>query len=49
MHPNYLSFRLRRMIPLFKMPFARQVDHAVLTALPFLKHVAGSVLIYVEK
>jgi SAM-dependent methyltransferase len=49
LHPYYLSFRLRRLMPVFGKPFARKLDHAILTTAPFLRHFAGAVLIYVEK
>lgn len=47
--PYYLLSRVRRLLPPFLRDPARRIDHAVLKALPSLRHYAGLVVIYLEK
>jgi SAM-dependent methyltransferase len=47
--PYYLLSRVRRLLPPALRDLARRIDHAVLKMLPFLRHYAGLVVIYLEK
>jgi SAM-dependent methyltransferase len=47
--PFHIASRLRRRVQLLNQPAVKRVDHAVLTALPFLRYLASGMVIYVEK
>jgi len=47
--PFHIASRLRRRIPLLNRPVVKRVDHAVLKALPFMRHFASGIVIYLEK
>ena len=47
--PYHIASRLRRRIPLLNRPTVKRFDHAVLSALPFMRHLASGVVIYLEK
>jgi 2-polyprenyl-3-methyl-5-hydroxy-6-metoxy-1,4-benzoquinol methylase len=47
--PFHLASRLRRRVRILNRPMVKRADHAVLTALPFLKHFASGMVIYLEK
>jgi len=47
--PYYLLSRVRKLLPSSLRDPARRIDHTVLKVLPFLRHYAGLVVIYLEK
>jgi len=47
--PFHIASRLRRRVPLLNRPAVKRVDHAVLSALPFMRHFASGMVIYLEK
>jgi 2-polyprenyl-3-methyl-5-hydroxy-6-metoxy-1,4-benzoquinol methylase len=47
--PFHLASRLRKRINVLNQPLVKRVDHAVLSALPFLRHFASGLVIYLEK
>jgi SAM-dependent methyltransferase len=47
--PFHIASRLRRRIQLMNRPVVKRFDHAVLSALPFMRHFASGLVIYVEK
>jgi SAM-dependent methyltransferase len=47
--PFHIASRLRNRIELLNRPVVKRVDHAVLSALPFLRHFASGMVIYLEK
>jgi 2-polyprenyl-3-methyl-5-hydroxy-6-metoxy-1,4-benzoquinol methylase len=47
--PFHIASRLRRRVQLLDRPAVKRVDHAVLSALPFLRHFASGLVIYLEK
>jgi len=47
--PFHIASRLRRRIQVLNRPVVKRVDHAVLSALPFMRHFASGMVIYLEK
>jgi 2-polyprenyl-3-methyl-5-hydroxy-6-metoxy-1,4-benzoquinol methylase len=47
--PFHIASRLRRRVRLLNQPAVKRVDHAVLSALPFMRYFASGMVIYVEK
>lgn len=47
--PFHIASRLRRRIQLLNRPAVKRVDHAVLSALPFMRHFASGLVVYLEK
>jgi 2-polyprenyl-3-methyl-5-hydroxy-6-metoxy-1,4-benzoquinol methylase len=47
--PFHIASRLRRHIQLLNQPIVKRVDHAILSALPFMRHFASGMVIYLEK
>jgi 2-polyprenyl-3-methyl-5-hydroxy-6-metoxy-1,4-benzoquinol methylase len=47
--PFHIASRLRRRVQLLNRPAVKRVDHAVLSALPFMRHFASGMVIYLEK
>jgi SAM-dependent methyltransferase len=47
--PFHIASRLRKRIQLLNRPVVKRFDHAVLTALPSMRHFASGVVIYLEK
>jgi SAM-dependent methyltransferase len=47
--PFHIAARLRRRVRVFNRPIVKRVDHAVLSALPFMRHFASGIVIYLEK
>jgi SAM-dependent methyltransferase len=47
--PFHIASRLRRRIQALDRPVVKRVDHAVLSALPFMRQFASGVVIYLEK
>jgi len=47
--PFHIASRLRKRIPLLNRPSVKRVDYAVLSALPFMRHFASGLVIYLEK
>jgi 2-polyprenyl-3-methyl-5-hydroxy-6-metoxy-1,4-benzoquinol methylase len=47
--PFHLASRLRRRVQLLNLPVVKRVDHAILSALPVMRHFASGVVIYLEK
>jgi len=47
--PFHIASRLRRHIRLLNQPIVKRVDHAILSALPFMRHFASGMVIYLEK
>jgi 2-polyprenyl-3-methyl-5-hydroxy-6-metoxy-1,4-benzoquinol methylase len=47
--PFHIVSRLRKRIQVLNRPLVKRVDHAVLTALPFMRYFASGIVIYLEK
>ncbi|HXJ06268.1 MAG TPA: class I SAM-dependent methyltransferase [Candidatus Acidoferrum sp.] len=47
--PFHIASRLRKRTPVLNRPVVKRVDHAVLSALPFMRHFASGIVIYLEK
>jgi SAM-dependent methyltransferase len=47
--PFHIASRLRRRIQVLNRPVVKRFDHAVLSALPFMRHFASGMVIYLEK
>jgi len=47
--PFHLASRLRRHVQLLNRAVVKRVDHAILSALPVMRHFASGVVIYLEK
>jgi|HubBroStandDraft_2_1064218.scaffolds.fasta_scaffold10045_2 2-polyprenyl-3-methyl-5-hydroxy-6-metoxy-1,4-benzoquinol methylase len=47
--PFHIASRLRKRIQVLNRPLVKRVDHAVLSALPFMRHFASGMVIYLEK
>jgi hypothetical protein len=47
--PFHIASRLRKRIQVLNRPLVKRLDHAFLSALPFMKQFAGGVVIYLEK
>ncbi|HXY13179.1 MAG TPA: class I SAM-dependent methyltransferase [Terriglobales bacterium] len=47
--PFHIASRLRKRIQMLNRPVVKRFDHAVLSALPLMRHFAGGVVIYLEK
>jgi len=47
--PFHIASRLRNRIKVLNRPVVKRVDHAVLSALPFMRHFASGMVIYLEK
>ena len=47
--PFHIASRLRKRIPALNRPSVKRVDHAVLSALPFMRHFASGLVVYLEK
>jgi len=47
--PFHIVSRLRKRVRLLNRPAVKRVDQAVLSALPFMRHFASGVVIYLEK
>jgi len=47
--PFHIASRLRRHIQLLNRPVVKRIDHAILSALPFMRHFASGMVLYVEK
>jgi 2-polyprenyl-3-methyl-5-hydroxy-6-metoxy-1,4-benzoquinol methylase len=47
--PFHLASRLRKRVQLLNRPVVKRVDHAVLSALPFMRYFASGMVIYLEK
>jgi SAM-dependent methyltransferase len=48
-HPFHIISRLRNRMSVCGTPTAKRIDHALLTALPFLRHFASGVVICLQK
>ena len=47
--PFHIVSRLRKRVPLLNRPAVKRLDQSVLGALPFMRHFASGVVIYLEK
>jgi SAM-dependent methyltransferase len=47
--PFHIASRLRRRVKILNRPLVKRVDHAVLAALPFMRHFASGLVVYLEK
>jgi 2-polyprenyl-3-methyl-5-hydroxy-6-metoxy-1,4-benzoquinol methylase len=47
--PFHIASRLRKRVQLLNQPLVKRVDHAVLSALPIMRHFASGIVIYLEK
>jgi len=47
--PFNIASRLRRRVHVLNQPAVKRFDHAVLSALPFMRHFASGLVIYLEK
>lgn len=47
--PFHIASRLRKRIQVLNRPVVKRVDHAVLSALPFMRQFASGIVIYLEK
>jgi 2-polyprenyl-3-methyl-5-hydroxy-6-metoxy-1,4-benzoquinol methylase len=47
--PFHIASRLSKRIQVLNRPVVKRVDHAVLSALPFMRHFASGIVIYLEK
>jgi SAM-dependent methyltransferase len=47
--PFHIASRLRKRVQSLNRPAVRRVDHAVLSALPFMRYFASGMVIYLEK
>jgi SAM-dependent methyltransferase len=47
--PFNIASRLRRRVQVLNRPAVKRFDHAVLGALPFMRHLASGLVIYLEK
>src|SRR4029077_5126561 len=47
--PFHIASRLRKRVELLNRTAVKRFDHAVLTALPFMRHFASGMVIYLEK
>jgi SAM-dependent methyltransferase len=47
--PFHIVSRLRKRIQLLNRPAVKRLDHSVLSALPFTRHFASGMVLYVEK
>jgi len=47
--PFHIVSRLRKRVQLLNRPVVKRVDHAVLSTLPFMRHFASGMVIYLEK
>jgi 2-polyprenyl-3-methyl-5-hydroxy-6-metoxy-1,4-benzoquinol methylase len=47
--PFHIASRLRNRVQVLNRPVVRRADHAVLSALPFMRHFASGLVIYLEK
>jgi SAM-dependent methyltransferase len=47
--PFHIVSRFRKRIQALNRPVVKRVDHAVLSALPFMRHFASGLVIYLEK
>src|SRR6202521_3955940 len=47
--PFHISSRLRKRIQVLDRPAVKRIDHALLSALPFMRHLASGLVIYLEK
>jgi 2-polyprenyl-3-methyl-5-hydroxy-6-metoxy-1,4-benzoquinol methylase len=47
--PFHIASRLRKRVRLLNQPVVKRVDHAILSALPFMRHFASGMVIYLEK
>lgn len=47
--PFHIASRLRKRIQMLNRPVVKRFDHAVLSILPFMRHFAGGMVIYLEK
>jgi 2-polyprenyl-3-methyl-5-hydroxy-6-metoxy-1,4-benzoquinol methylase len=47
--PFHLASRLRKRVHVLNRPAVKRFDHAVLSALPFMRHFASGMVIYLEK
>jgi SAM-dependent methyltransferase len=47
--PFHIASRLRKRIQLLNRPAVKRLDHAVLSVLPFMRHFASGMVLYVEK
>jgi SAM-dependent methyltransferase len=47
--PFHIASRLRKRVQLLNRPVVKRVDHAILSALPFMRHFASGMVIYLEK
>jgi 2-polyprenyl-3-methyl-5-hydroxy-6-metoxy-1,4-benzoquinol methylase len=47
--PFHIASRLRKRVQVLNRPAVKRVDHAVLSALPFMRHFSSGLVIYLEK
>jgi SAM-dependent methyltransferase len=47
--PFHIASRLRKRVQVLNRPVVKRVDHAILSALPFMRHFASGMVIYLEK
>jgi hypothetical protein len=47
--PFHIASRLRKRIQVLNRPVVKRVDHAILSALPFMRHFASGLVVYLEK
>lgn len=47
--PFHIASRLRKRIQVLNRPVVKRVDHAILSALPFMRHLASGLVVYLEK
>lgn len=47
--PFHIASRLRKRVQVLNRPVVKRVDHAVLSALPFMRYFASGMVIYLEK
>jgi SAM-dependent methyltransferase len=47
--PFHIASRLRKRVRVLNRPLVKRVDHALLSALPFMRHFASGMVIYLEK
>lgn len=47
--PFHIASRLRKRVRLLNRPEVKRFDHALLSALPFMRHFASGMVIYLEK
>ncbi|MGB8474849.1 MAG: class I SAM-dependent methyltransferase [Candidatus Acidiferrum sp.] len=46
--PFHIASRLRKRIHVLNRPAVKRVDHAILSALPFMRHFASGLVVYLE-